>query len=215
MKEVSLKGYILLLAFALIGCTRPQSSEIMVKNVYGEILSWQKFPVVFSFHSSFPEDKKAIVQLEITKFNLLAKAEVFRLSPEPTTKEQPQKNEKDGINTLYWDFNQAFNMSPSEQGKASIFWMGSEIQEADINLQSLAITQVDFSTLLRHELLHSLGLSHSDYELMSPYLPIDTIRDWDQKLISQWTQEIRRYAKVQLPLVGENQWASSGKEKSK
>ena len=104
-------------------------------------------------------------------------------------------------------------MSPAEQGKASIFWIGSEIQEADINLQALAITQVDFQTLIRHELLHSLGLSHSNYEIMSPYLPTSTIRDWDQKLISQWTQEIKMYAKVQLPLVGDHQWASSGKEK--
>lgn len=54
-----MKGYILLLALVLVGCTKPQNSEIMVKNVYGEILSWQKFPVVFTFHSSFPEDKKS------------------------------------------------------------------------------------------------------------------------------------------------------------
>jgi hypothetical protein len=186
----------------------PQPSEIMVKNVYGEIVTWKQFPIVFTFHSNFPQDKQEMVKIEIQKFNLIAGAEVFKISPQVLNHLQPLKNEKDGINTLYWDFNQAFNMNVSEQGKASVFWVGSEIKEADINLQSSLLTYVDFPTLIRHELLHTLGLNHSHYELMSPHLPAGTVREWDKTLISQWIYEASTYAKVKLPISGFDTLAS-------
>lgn len=200
---------IIILSTALIACApKAQPSDIMVKNVYGQIVTWKTFPVVFSFHQNFPQDKREIVKIEITKFNIIAGAEVFKISDTITTKVQPKENSKDGVNTLYWDFNQAFRMQPSEQGKASVFWVGTDIIESDINLQSSFLPQVDFATLIRHELLHTLGLSHSHFDLMNTHLAAYTTKEWDKDLITQWRSEINTYAQVKLPVLGSDSLAS-------
>lgn len=196
------KYILLILCISVVGCLtqrQNQKSKVMVQNVYGEVISWNKFPVVFTFHKDFPADKRIIVKAEITKFNKLVGQEIFQISNQLILGSQStNKNKPNGINTIYWDFNQAFNMNHSEQGKTSVFWKGTEIYEFDINIQASMVNGYDFATLIRHELFHSLGVKHIDNTLMNPYLPEATVREWDLGLIQDWKQDLTTYAHVQF-----------------
>jgi hypothetical protein len=177
-----------------IACTRPspQSTVLLVQNVYGEGITWKQFPIVFTFHESVPLEYRKIIIEEMNQFNILSKEEIFKVSENIASSKESNQKPKDGQNIIYFDFNKSFEMTPSEQGKTSVYWVGNDIKEADINIQTSRIIQIDFKTLIRHELCHVLGIKHNErvFDLLSSSLPENTTRNLTPELISLWKQEV-------------------------
>jgi hypothetical protein len=201
-------------AFSLMGCLRyanEQTTKVIIQNGYGEVVSWKSFPVVFVFHKDFPKDKRLTVQAEVDKFNEIMGQEIFKISSQESHELQPERNVTNGVSTLYWNFNASFRMTPAEQGRTTIFWSGQDIYEADINLQEANLTEIDFATLIRHELFHSLGAKHVEHTLMHPYLPNHTTREWDLELIAEWKKDLIKYTEVKFASQKESKTLASQK----
>jgi hypothetical protein len=81
-----------------------------------------------------------------------------------------------------WESNKA-----SEQGRTSLYWVGDQIQEADIRINGLNYAffgatvvsgAVSMESLALHELGHVLGLKHNDSSpsVMATYLRLNQDR---------------------------------------
>lgn len=174
------------LVFLAVSCTNSREENLFNTNVYGNPISWKKYPIPFSFHQDFPENKKREVLEEISSLNQILGFEAISIANETSSSVVL----RDGSNTLYWGFNETFRMTPTEQGKTVVVWIGSDIIEVDVNFNP-AFTEVDFKSLVRHEICHVLGIKHSDtISLMSPYLPDYEIRPWDESLLTQWKERL-------------------------
>lgn len=88
---------------------------------------------------------------------------------------------RDSANVIYYMNNWEADRA-AEQGRTSLYWVGDQIQEADIRINArnytfyteanFAMGSVNMEALILHELGHVLGLRHNDDSpsVMATYL---------------------------------------------
>lgn len=175
---------ILLLYVALVvsSCAKPkaQSDCGFVKNVYGERVSWKnEVPIKMYLHSSIPSQYEASLRAAAETWNRAYGRTLIQIEQQRIQGAGPGR---DNLNVIYllntWEADRA-----SEQARTSLYWVGDQIQEADIRINALNYqfytsqpsqlsTGVNFEALLLHELGHVIGLRHNDASpsVMATYL---------------------------------------------
>ena len=156
-----------------------------VQNIFGQRISWKtKSPVKLIIHSSVPTQLRAAINRAAATWDQQVGRKVIEISEESSLlTSSPSKDQKNGIYFLSeWESDRS-----SEQGRTSVYWVGDQIQEADIRINAYnfsfyekgdeqqlvgsygakktGMTVVDgysFEALLLHEMGHLLGLKHRE-----------------------------------------------------
>ncbi len=186
---------IVLLGLTLAGCSKPKSEEScgFVQNVYGERVSWKEnLPIKMWLHSSVPAELEPSIRLAAETWNRsLGKTAILIESQRVEGSSSPSR---DTENVIYF-LNQWERDKSSEQGRTSLYWVGDQIQEADIRINDYnynfygevsVLGFVSMESLALHELGHVLGLKHKDASpsVMATYLR--TNQDRNQLQQSDW-----------------------------
>jgi hypothetical protein len=166
---------------------KPQFDCGFVQNVYGERISWKNnIPISFHIHQSVPMEYRPVIESAMKKWERVAGRALFKLISQNYP--GPDKPRQDGLNVIYW-LNTWDSYRGTEQGRTSVYWIGSEIREADIRVnafnfdfyidQPKSSRDVHFESLIIHELGHVLGLKHYDdgQSVMGTYLAANTERN--------------------------------------
>jgi hypothetical protein len=174
--------FISYLALVLTSCAKPKAQKDCgyVQNVYGERVSWkQAVPVRMYLHTSVPAAYETSIREAANSWNKARGRELVIIDANRIGGSGPAR---DGRNVIYmqstWEADRA-----SEQARTSLYWVGDQIQEADIRIngqnytfyvtQTSSTTQaVSIQALLLHELGHVIGLRHNDASpsVMATYL---------------------------------------------
>lgn len=174
-------GAILLLstAMTLQACApKAQSDCGFLQNVYGERVSWKRdVPVTIYLDVSVPDQYVSSIVAAANTWEKTAGRKLFDIRTQKIKAGSPQK---DRSNVIYWMSTWEGDRM-SEQARTNLYWIGDQIQEADIRINaskySFYITGqsgsgVNIEALVLHELGHVLGLKHkdSDGSVMATYL---------------------------------------------
>lgn len=190
--RASLRGLLLLsLSFPLLfmsacGVKKEAQEDCgFVQNVYGQRISWKtNAPISLYVHESFPEAMLPSLKAAMDIWAQSLGRPVFQITQ---TKYQSAGPVQDGVNVIYWLSNWEPNKS-TEQARTSVYWVGDQIKEADIRINSKnfkfysvlpgKLGEVHFESLMIHELGHVFGLKHKDDggSVMSTYLASQTLR---------------------------------------
>jgi hypothetical protein len=185
MKSFSRFALALMLIVLLIGlgsriqikssrAARQKEGNAFVTNIYGETLSWKTtLPIGFHIHSSVPSDKIPVIQQAMDTWEKALGKKMFVIIDSGVQGSKSESQLRDNRNTIY-DFGSGeWKGTPEDQAKTLISWVGDQIQEADILINSdnhefftgvghFAPSQVDLQSALVHEFGHVLGLNHID-----------------------------------------------------
>lgn len=180
--------FLFYLVLMLASCAKPKAQKDCgyVQNVYGERVSWkQVVPVKMHFHTSVPVAYESAIRAAAESWNKAYGRELIRFESARVGGIQA----RDSQNVIYylstWEADRA-----SEQARTSLYWVGDQIQEADIRIngqnyqfyaaQGNANGQaVSIQSLLLHELGHVIGLRHNDAlpSVMATYLKANQDRN--------------------------------------
>lgn len=158
-----------------------------VQNVYNQRISWKgKLPIHLQVHESFPAADMDALFAAAKQWELVLGRKAFDIDTTLVT--GPLSPRQDGQNIIYylsdWEADR-----PTEQARTTVYWVGDQIYEADIRINSKNFTfyldepqnggDVHLESLLVHELGHVLGFKHNDSggSVMATYLSSNTIRD--------------------------------------
>lgn len=175
-------SFLTYLVLVLASCAKPKAENDCgyVQNVYGERVSWkQSAPVKMFLHTSVPSAYEVGIRAAAESWNKAHRNNLISIEPARFSGNGPAR---DGKNVIYhlstWEADKA-----SEQARTSLFWVGDQIQEADIRINgqnyqfyvtNSAMTQqaVSIEALLLHEFGHVIGLRHNDASpsVMATYL---------------------------------------------
>jgi len=175
--KIRLTAIIILLTFSALAnqaCSRrlpPQESCNFVQNPELQRVSWDNHvPVKLYVHESVPVEAYPALDRAINEYNIKLGGgrEIFKIIARGTSGALDPK--RDGYSMIYW-FKSWDSTRKTEQARTTIYWTGSEIFEADIRINAANFsyslgentnpTEVDFVSLLVHELGHVLGLGHT------------------------------------------------------
>ena len=173
----------MLLGFA--SCSPQKQDDCgFVQNIYGQRISWKaKKTIPVIIHTSVPIELRPAIYRAAATWEIQAGRKVFDISEDSTKLgAEPSRDQKNGIYFLSnWESDRS-----SEQGRTSVFWVGDEIQEADIRINAADFSYYDknpkvlvgslaavknpqavtdgynFEALMLHELGHFLGLKHRE-----------------------------------------------------
>jgi hypothetical protein len=181
-------GYLILV---LASCAKPKAQKDCgyVQNVYGERVSWkQDVPIHMYLHTSIPFNYVNAITQAAETWNKAYGRQMIIIE---STRVGGAAPARDGQNVIYlmstWEADRTY-----EQARTSLYWVGDQIQEADIrinaqNYQFYTLSQTDYSNaqavslqaLITHELGHVIGLRHDDAEpsVMATYLKANEDRD--------------------------------------
>ncbi len=169
---------ILFLLLSMIACDgykdRSQNDEPSLKqcngfanNSFGQQLFWQpKFPIKILVNESIPVELRDSVLTAIKQWNDATQFEVFVVEPIIDQSTGPNEDKK---NIIYWQT--SWDETKKDlQASTSLYWSGHETREADILLNAKyfkisnnpSVDEIDFQSLLVHELGHVFGLGHID-----------------------------------------------------
>ena len=163
----------------------PETSCGFVQNQRGQRISIAG-EIEFYFHKDFPQEYKEDVKRSIRLWNeFLPEDKQLRIN---LTKTNTSKSPiKDGVSVIYW-LDTWDKEKPSEQARATVYWVGDKIYESDIRInrknfkfsKNPQFGRVHFFSLITHEIGHALGLGHNDKEyhsVMYPTLANGQLRD--------------------------------------
>lgn len=174
MKRTLLGISLAVLLLALINCGRPDPEEScgFVQNSDGQRVSWAgRTPVPLYADATVPDQFIGALKAAITTWEdgALGK-DLFDYKGFVATDETPQQDHK---NIVYWQ-PEWLGSSSRQQATTLIFWSGAVITEGDISINAQNFTygfgtdidfhELDFESLVLHELGHLLGLKHHDGE---------------------------------------------------
>jgi hypothetical protein len=161
--------------------SEPQASCNFVQNSDQQRVSWKgTLPVQIWIHESVPAQYHAAIMQAAAQWEYSVGKKLFTVAG---IDHGPLTPSQDGKNVIYW-MPTWDATRPTEQARTTIFWQDNQIQEADIlvNTQNFSYStpdlvpnQVDFESLILHELGHSLGLQHDivSGSVMAAYLASD------------------------------------------
>ncbi len=183
MRRAHLKFIFTALVILLVtqACSRqldPEAPCNFVQSSQLQRVSWKEdLPVKLMVHASVPSDAYPAIEAAVRHWN----QEVAR---QGITKPAFVVNiwgvggaiasDQDFNNMIYW-MNTWEPTLTFQQARTTIYWTGSRIYEADIRINSRdhlfsfsneedLIENVDFQSLMVHELGHVLGLAHTESE---------------------------------------------------
>lgn len=164
----------------------PEKECNFVQNSQLQRVSWNaSLPIKIYLHSSVPEEFIGAISQAMKSWDAsLGSRPIFELAGIITQGSEPVQ---DGSSVIYWreDWD---DVRTSEQARTTIFWKGSQIQEADIQVNARDFNffwgdqavsgAVDVESLMLHELGHVLGLGHNEASLsvMASRLASATLR---------------------------------------
>lgn len=169
---------------------KKNEKEILMSNVYGDTFIWENYPIILKIKKEFPNDKKEILVREINNLNKIMKMEIFKI-------ENSKITEKDNI--VSWN-NLVFRKG--EQARTAISFKGNVYKKVNLYFNEAELKSIDFSSLVRHELGHAIGLKHQESGLMSEYLSVRQIKDWDLKTLAIWKMESKIDQKIEISSSG-------------
>jgi Matrixin len=189
MMNALFKTLILTLPLMLVfSCSKnekvSQPSCGFVQNIYGERISWkQADPFKLYISSSVPEELRPPIYRAAATWNKEIGYNLIEISEENTQLEDNKS--RDNKNVIYF-LNEWSSDNISEQARTSVYWIGDQIQEADIRINASDFSYYDqnyqnlvgsfglkkinkevtegysFEALVLHEMGHLLGLKHQD-----------------------------------------------------
>jgi hypothetical protein len=184
----SLRNLILLSLLVLAGCSQkpaPQDSCNFVQNSDIQRVSWKSnLPVSLYVHTSFPPEYMEALKAAIEQWTDKLGRPLFKISG---TLGGPNLAKRDGVSAIYWMTDWEADKS-GEQARTTIYWEGTQIEEADMKLNAkdfqisdaspLTGLQIDAESLMLHELGHVLGLQHNTTQtsVMAATLKYDQVR---------------------------------------
>lgn len=169
-----------MMVLGLFGCSKPsrESPCGFVQNVYGERVSWKgTAPIKMALSNQVPADFEVSIRRAAETWNQALGKTILVIEPYRVGGGAPGR---DGQNVIYymtaWEADKT-----AEQARTSLYWVGDQIQEADIRLNAQNYTfyglstipgSVSMESLAVHELGHVLGLKHNDSSpsVMATYL---------------------------------------------
>lgn len=189
IKQIFFLSFATLMALAISACSpKAQNDCGFVQNIYGQRVSWKtQEPIKLYIHTSVPTALRPAIYRAAKTWEKQIGYKVFDISEDSTQlKDTPSRDQKNAIYFLSeWESDRS-----SEQGRTSVFWVGDEIQEADIRINAYDFSYYDqnpqqligsygaahgaqksvrsssdgysFEALLLHEMGHFLGLKHRE-----------------------------------------------------
>lgn len=160
-----------------------------VQNIYNHRLSWKgELPIKMSIHESVPREMIPSIQAAMDTWNKNLGKKVFVIAETSVDGTKNLAKIKDGKNVIYWFGKGEWKGEGDDQARTVISWLGSKIQEADVLINADHTSfyskkptkkgQIDFESVVLHELGHVLGLKHNDSRpgIMATYLKANTER---------------------------------------
>lgn len=157
-----------------------------VQNVYGERISWKgKYPILIQVHESVPQEFYSSITESLETWEKAAGKKMFQVVN--WSAKGPLTPRQDGINTIY-NLDQWEAEKHTEQARTSVYWVGDQIREFDIRINSKDFRfysevpqngyEVHLPSLFVHEVGHALGLKHKDSggSVMATYLASNVSR---------------------------------------
>ena len=179
------------IVLALQACApKAQTDCGYVQNSYGERISWKgQLPVSLQIHQSVPDQFIPAIKAAVDTWNSNAGTTVFVIAGDHYAGNPANQDQVNVISfSPTWDPNLL-----SEQAKTQVYWIGDQIQEADVKVNASSVNgnpvyqfysdteipnAINIQALLLHELGHVLGLKHIDGvgSVMATYLANDANR---------------------------------------
>jgi Matrixin len=179
----------------LAGCSSPkrQDSCGFVQNVYGERVSWKGASQIrFYLHQQVPAEFELAFRKAAETWNRAIGKNLIFIDSQKVSTNAPARDGQNIIFYLnYWEAEKA-----SEQARTSLYWVGDQIQEADIRInghnynfygQTSVPGSVNMESLALHELGHVLGLKHND---SSPSVMATYLRTNQERSLLQESDEV-------------------------
>jgi hypothetical protein len=172
----AVRGSVALLALVVVGlslqaCTpksQPEQSCNFVQNSESQRISWgPQVPVVLLIDNSVPHQYFDAIQAAAKQWNAKVGREVIKIGGWVKTNGVPSQDNQNIIYFLNtWEADRS-----NEQARTTVYWAGDRIYEADIRINAhdftffsgdtAVVSEVDFQSLVLHEMGHVLGLAHS------------------------------------------------------
>lgn len=149
---------------------KPQGKECLgVKNVYGKYIIVKNLPLTLNVHPSVPDDFYKKTEGAVKEINGISTKPLLFLT----------RSKGDHKNNIYlandWGDRDPFEMGVTfwRDGTQNIYQAQIYINGANYNFRNDGNS---FDSLIRHELLHAIGLTHSNVRgnLMYPSTPVNT-----------------------------------------
>lgn len=180
-----MKTLLIILLSLTTACTPHKVKDTLLESTFkldnkGNPLKHKKLPITFYIDSSVPKDKIAAFKQTADDLNKSLGVRAVNISLEKVTDETFETHSD--VNQIFWITTKKDTLSPGEEAKTQLYWTDYEsIVNSDIDFNSFqfeGFKDYDLGTLIRHEMMHSLGFCHvnDNTDIMNPTLGKHEVR---------------------------------------